>query len=46
MGNPKKDTKHFRPEHLGLQSHAADGNKGKQMSSKTNEQPDLIQQKG
>ncbi|MDL4839549.1 acid-soluble spore protein N [Aquibacillus rhizosphaerae] len=46
MGNPKKDSKHFRPRHLGMQSLEASGNKGKQMQMKGNKQPDLIQTKG
>ena len=31
MGNPKKDSKHFVPSHIGTQSRSAGGNKGKQM---------------
>lgn len=46
MGNPKKDSKHFRPRHLGKQPLEAGGNKGKKMSLKGNQQPDLIQTKG
>ncbi|WP_077621868.1 acid-soluble spore protein N [Sediminibacillus massiliensis] len=46
MGNPKRDSKHFRPRHLGTQSLDAGGNKGKQMQVKTNKQPKVIQTKG
>ncbi|MDC3416285.1 acid-soluble spore protein N [Aquibacillus salsiterrae] len=46
MGNPKKDSKHFRPRHLGTQPLEAGGNKGKQMQMKTNEKPQVIQTKG
>ena len=31
MGNPKKDSKHFVPSHIGTQSRSVGGNKGKQM---------------
>ena len=31
MGNPKKDSKHFVPSHIGTKSRSAGGNKGKQM---------------
>ena len=30
MGNPKKDSKHFNPNHIGTKSRAFGGNKGKQ----------------
>jgi small acid-soluble spore protein N (minor) len=46
MGNPKKDTKHFRPRHLGSQQLEAGGNKGKQMQMKGKKMPDVIQTKG
>ena len=31
MGNPKKDSKHFVPSHIGTKSRSFGGNKGKQM---------------
>ncbi len=46
LGNPKKDSQHFRPSHLGTQPLEAGGNKGKKMSMKSNEQPKVIQTKG
>ncbi|WAA10896.1 acid-soluble spore protein N [Fervidibacillus albus] len=46
MSNPKKDTKHFRPDHLGMDSKSAGGNKGKQMQTKSKRQVDVIQTKG
>ncbi|MBO9129053.1 acid-soluble spore protein N [Bacillus sp. 165] len=39
MGNPKKDSKHFRPSHIGTNTKAAGGNKGKQMQDQTGKQP-------
>jgi small acid-soluble spore protein N (minor) len=46
MGNPKKDSKHFRPSHLGTQPRAAGGNNGKQMQDKSGKHPQVIQTKG
>ncbi len=34
MGNPKKDSKHFQPRHLGLASRKYDGNMGKKYQTK------------
>ncbi|MBB6452806.1 small acid-soluble spore protein N (minor) [Salirhabdus euzebyi] len=34
MGNPKKDSKHFQPEHLGKLSKEFDGNKGRKYQVK------------
>lgn len=46
MGNPKKDSKHFRPSHLGMQPRSAGGNNGKQMQDKSGKHPQVIQTKG
>ncbi|WP_226034845.1 acid-soluble spore protein N [Aquibacillus saliphilus] len=46
MGNPKKDSKHFRPSHLGTQPLEAGGNKGKQMQMQGDEKPKVIKTKG
>ncbi|MBO8155115.1 MAG: acid-soluble spore protein N [Bacillaceae bacterium] len=46
MGNPKKDTKHFRPDRHGDYSLEYDGNKGRKYQSKENDQPDYIPPKG
>ncbi|MGN1400619.1 MAG: acid-soluble spore protein N [Bacillus sp. (in: firmicutes)] len=46
MGNPKKNSKSFVPNHIGTQSRAAGGNNGKQMGDKTGRQPQVIQTKG
>ncbi|WP_028399897.1 acid-soluble spore protein N [Ectobacillus panaciterrae] len=39
MGNPKKHSMHFRPDHIGTQNHEAGGNKGKKMQDKTGKKP-------
>ncbi|ASZ16853.1 acid-soluble spore protein SspN [Bacillus cereus group sp. TH43LC] len=39
MGNPKKNSKDFVPNHIGTQSKKAGGNKGKQMQDQTGKQP-------
>jgi small acid-soluble spore protein N (minor) len=39
MSNPKKDSKHFVPENIGMKPKAAGGNKGKQMQDKSGHQP-------
>ncbi|WP_053219562.1 acid-soluble spore protein N [Virgibacillus senegalensis] len=46
MGNPKRDSKHFRPRQLGTQPLEAGGNKGKQMQVKGDRKPQVIQTKG
>jgi len=46
MSNPKKNSKPYVPNHIGTQSRAAGGNKGKQMQNKTGQTPDVIQTKG
>ncbi|WP_315906793.1 acid-soluble spore protein N [Priestia koreensis] len=46
MGNPKRNPKDFVPNHIGTQSRAAGGNKGKQMQDKSGQQPQVIQTKG
>ncbi|MFC0524995.1 acid-soluble spore protein N [Pontibacillus salicampi] len=46
MSNPKKDSKHFTPSHLGTNSREAGGNKGKQMQMQDAHKPKVIQTKG
>ncbi len=46
MGNPKRDSKHFVPDHLGTQPRGFSGNKGKKMQVKSRYQPQVIQTKG
>ncbi|MGP7815889.1 acid-soluble spore protein N [Niallia sp. 01092] len=46
MGNPKKDSKHFVPSHIGTQPKEFGGNKGKQMQDKSGQHPQVIQTKG
>lgn len=46
MGNPKKDSKHFNPNHIGTKSRAFGGNKGKKMQDQTSPTPQVIQTKG
>lgn len=46
MGNPKKDSKHFRPEQLGTQPRGFGGNKGKQMQDTSGKHAQVIQTKG
>ncbi|MRG85286.1 small acid-soluble spore protein N [Salinibacillus xinjiangensis] len=46
MGNPKKDTKHFRPNKHGKLSMGYDGNKGRKYQTKGREQTQWIQPKG
>lgn len=46
MSNPKKDSKHFVPSHLGTHPRGFGGNKGKKMQDKSGDQPQLIQTKG
>ncbi|MBB6447391.1 acid-soluble spore protein N [Bacillus benzoevorans] len=46
MGNPKKDSKHFTPEHIGTQPRGFGGNKGKQMQDKSGKHAQVIQTKG
>jgi small acid-soluble spore protein N (minor) len=46
MGNPKKDFKHFSPEHIGTQPRGFGGNKGKQMQDKSGKHAQVIQTKG
>lgn len=46
MSNPKRHPKDFVPNHIGTQQKAAGGNKGKQMSNKSDEQPDYAPPKG
>jgi small acid-soluble spore protein N (minor) len=46
MGNPKRDSKHFRPSHLGTQPIGFSGNKGKKMQDTSGHHPAVIQTKG
>lgn len=46
MGNPKKDSKHFQPNHYGTQPRKANTNKGEKRSMKTDENPDYVPPKG
>lgn len=46
MGNPKKNSEHFAPNHIGTQSRAFGGNKGKKMQDKSGNHPQVIQTKG
>ncbi|WP_335868959.1 acid-soluble spore protein N [Bacillus sp. 2205SS5-2] len=46
MSNPKKNGKDFVPNHIGTQSRAAGGNKGKQMQDKSGLHAQVMQTKG
>ncbi len=46
MSNPKKDSKHFAPNQIGMKSRSAGGNKGKQMQDQSGQHPQVIQTKG
>ncbi len=46
MGNPKRDSKHFRPYHRGTQSTESHVNNGKKMEDNSGQHPQLIQTKG
>lgn len=46
MGNPKRDSKHFVPSHLGTQPRGFSGNNGKKMQDKSGHHPQVIQTKG
>jgi small acid-soluble spore protein N (minor) len=46
MSNPKKDSKHYVPSHLGTQPRGFSGNKGKKMNDKSGEHAQVIQTKG
>ena len=46
MSNPKRDSKHFVPSHIGTQPRKAGGNKGKQMQDKSGQHAQVIQTKG
>jgi small acid-soluble spore protein N (minor) len=39
MGNPKKHSMHFTPNHIGTNTREAGGNKGKKMQDKTGKEP-------
>jgi small acid-soluble spore protein N (minor) len=42
MGNPKKNSKDFVPNHIGTQPREAGGNNGKKMQDKTGKEPHYI----
>lgn len=46
MGNPKRNSKRYRPSHLGTQPRGFGGNKGKQMQDTSGEHAQVIQTKG
>jgi small acid-soluble spore protein N (minor) len=46
MSNSKGSQNHFTPNHIGTQSRAAGGNKGKQMQDKSGKHAQVIQTKG
>ncbi len=46
MGNPKRNSKQFQPDHIGLNTREAGGNKGKKMQDQSGKQPHVIQTKG
>ena len=46
MGNPKKDSKHFVPSHIGTKSRSVGGNKGKQMQDQSGQHAQVMQTKG
>lgn len=46
MGNPKKNSKPFRPSHPGMQSVGYSGNKGKKYGDTSGEHAQVIQTKG
>ncbi|AGK53884.1 MAG: sspN [Bacillus sp. (in: firmicutes)] len=46
MGNQKKRSQQFVPEHLGTQPRGFGGNKGKQMQDRSGQHPQVIQTKG
>lgn len=46
MGNPKKHSQPYRPDHLGTQPRGYGGNKGKQMQDTSGKHAQVIQTKG
>lgn len=46
MGNPKKHSIPFQPNHYGTQPRKANQNKGEKMAMKTDENPDYVPPKG
>lgn len=46
MSNPKRDSRKFNPNHIGMQPRGYGGNKGKKMQSNTGGTPQVIQTKG
>ncbi|MBU8878334.1 acid-soluble spore protein N [Bacillus sp. FJAT-29790] len=46
MSNPKRSPNDFKPDHIGTQSRAFGGNKGKKMQDQTSPNPQVIQTKG
>jgi small acid-soluble spore protein N (minor) len=46
MGNPKKDSKHFVPSHIGTQPRKSNSNNGKQYADKSGQHAQVMQTKG
>jgi len=46
MSNPKRDSKHFQPDHIGTKSRGFGGNKGKKMQDTSGKHAQVIQTKG
>jgi small acid-soluble spore protein N (minor) len=46
MGNPKKNSKHYRPSHVGTQPIGYSGNNGKKMNDTSGQHAQVIQTKG
>jgi len=46
LSNPKKDSKHFQPNHIGTKPKGFGGNKGKKMQDQSGEHAQVLQTKG
>ncbi|MGE8205813.1 acid-soluble spore protein N [Heyndrickxia sp. NPDC080065] len=46
MSKPKRNSKDFVPNHIGMQPRSFGGNKGKQMQNKSGEHAQVMQTKG
>ena len=46
MGNPKRNSQQYQPDHIGMQPREAGGNKGKKMQDQSGQHPKIIQTKG
>jgi len=46
MSNPKRDTQHYYPDHIGMKKRSAGGNKGKKMQDQSGQHAQVIQTKG